>query len=819
MLNPQQRRVVTHDNGHMLVLAGAGSGKTKILVHRIAWLVQHGYSTDLIMAVTFTNKAAKEMRQRLEKLLERELNDMWIGTFHGLAHRMLRRHHQAAGLIANFQIIDNDDQQRLLRAIHKELNLDKNLWPVSSSLKFISACKEKGIRSDQMVASGLHEQQKLAIYQRYEELCRRSHLMDFGELLLRCFELLQQNSDLRQHYQQQFQQILVDEFQDTNSMQYAWIQLLSQHAYLLAVGDDDQSIYSWRGAEVANMQRLQQDYQGIELIRLEQNYRSTATILAAANQVIAHNRHRLGKQLWTRQSGGAAIVVYHAANSQDEARYIAQQIKQYVEQGGHWQDVAILYRSNSQSRVLEELLTNSRVPYRIYGGLRFYERAEVKDLLAYLKLLCNECDDVALTRIINLPNRGIGETTLQRLQLLACQRQLTLMEAIRYSLSENLWSRSGPASKLQSFLNLIVRFQQLAEQFSLAELANYIQQELRLVEYYQKFEADDKEDDNQQPSKSGSANSSTSPLSRSISREENLRELIASMRQFEQENYASEQALGDHIAITASELLQDYLAAVTLNTDLEEVGRNDGHDSSGGDASATATPAVSLMTLHAAKGLEFPVVFITGMEEGSFPHAMAFNRGGSAYFNLYNNNDNDVEEERRLCYVGMTRAQKQLYLSWREHRYNWSDSGMNKISTRSRFLRELPEEGVEEVDSDQLASSGSYNGYDSYNAYNNYSANHYYHQHHQNSKRHYAINNTTDSSRPALAQHVQERCSKLIANNQPFRLQQRVYNSAYGIGTVVGFAENDCVKVLFDRPIAGRQQIKTIRADYLNIQS
>ncbi|CAL7964011.1 DNA helicase II [Gammaproteobacteria bacterium] len=629
-LNPPQLQAVTFPHGNLLILAGAGSGKTRVLVHRIAWLMQNGVSASNILAVTFTNKAATEMRSRLEQMLQLPLTQMWVGTFHGLAHRLLRRHWQEAGLPQSFQIIDAEDQVRLLKRIHKTFSLDPEKWPVKKSVNFINNSKEKGLRPNRVEASNLVEETLLRVYQAYQEACLSSGLVDFAELLLRSYELWQSQPQLRQHYQERFKNILVDEFQDTNAIQYAWIKTLSlPESSLTAVGDDDQSIYSWRGADSNNMQRLSSDYANVSIIRLEQNYRSTATILNAANAVIARNNNRLGKNLWTKRHGGEPITVYASFNEIDEARYMINKMKAWIEQGNVLHEVAVLYRSNAQSRVIEEQLLYAGVPYRIYGGLKFFERAEIKDVLAYLRFIANHNDDTAFERIINLPTRGIGEATLVILRNYARSQNCSLWQAVQMMLAaQQLSSRSTIA--LASFTQLINSCMEQIANLEFAELVRLVINITNLRLHYEK-----------------------DPRERRRSRLENLDELITAAKQF----------ATDVAEIDGQLLLNSFLAHAAL-----EAGEQTGDNGNDG---------VQLMTLHAAKGLEFPLVFLCGMEEGLFPHIMSMET------------EKDLEEERRLCYVGMTRAMQKLYLLYAESRQLHGNTNFRRPS---RFLKEIPQE-------------------------------------------------------------------------------------------------------------------------------
>ena len=457
-LNPQQYEAVTLNEHNCLVLAGAGSGKTGVLVHRIAWILKECHIQDQqILAVTFTNKAANEMRSRIEALCDLSTQRMWVGTFHGLAHKMLRLHYEKAGLPSQFTILDSDDQLRIVKRIIKDRKLDDEKWPPKNAQAFINRCKQQGRRSDQVITDGdYHAETMLSIYIQYERVCEQGGLVDFTELLLRSYELLQQHEDIRHHYQQRFRHILVDEFQDTNHLQYQWLQCFykSKHNYIMVVGDDDQSIYSWRGAKVSHMHRFEKDFAPVLTVRLEQNYRSTQTILNAANQVISHNQNRLGKELWTQGKQGENITLYTAFNERDEAYYILSRIESLFAQGHSYSDMTILYRSNAQSRILEERFLDKQVPYRIYGGQKFFDRAEIKDMVAYLRLLLNPDDNAAFDRVINTPPRGIGLTTLDVIRQLALEREITLWQAMEQCIEEKQLSARA-IKALQAFIHLI----------------------------------------------------------------------------------------------------------------------------------------------------------------------------------------------------------------------------------------------------------------------------------------------------------------------------------------------------------------------------
>ncbi len=634
-LNEAQRQAVSATPGPMLVLAGAGSGKTRVLTYRVAWLVQvHQVSPLSIMAVTFTNKAAQEMRGRIEEMLGYPVGGMWMGTFHGIAHRLLRAHWQQAGLPQGFQILDSDDQLRMIRRALRELGLDEGFWPPRSVQWFINGHKEEGRRPQQMPpAHDAQQRQLIQIYQAYEELCQRFGLVDFAELLLRAFELLNNNEVLRARYQQRFQHILVDEFQDTNAIQYAWLKMLArEHRNIFVVGDDDQSIYAWRGARIENILQFEKDFPGTTVLRLEQNYRSTSTILTAANAVIDHNKGRLGKSLWTEGDDGEPVRLYAAFNDIDEARFVVDTIQSRVEAGGHRAEAAILYRSNAQSRVFEEILLDVGMPYRVYGGLRFFERAEIKDALAYLRLVASRQDDPSFERVVNVPTRGIGNKTLEQVREYARINRMPMWEA-SLALIHGCQLAKRSAQALSRFVQLINDISERAHGLPLADQTDIMLQQSGLIDYYRKEKGEKAE-----------------------TRVENLEELVNAARNFSHD----------------PEDDMDALSAFLTHAALES-----------GDTQAKEwEDCVQLMSLHSAKGLEFPYVFLTGMEEGLFPHQRSLQEPGR------------LEEERRLCYVGMTRAMRQLYMTYAEIRRL---HGREAYTSPSRFLTEIPHELIEEV--------------------------------------------------------------------------------------------------------------------------
>lgn len=636
-LNDAQRDAVTAPPGNTLVLAGAGSGKTRVLVHRIAWMIQvEGLSPWGVLAVTFTNKAAREMKQRIEALLGQPVGGMWVGTFHGLAHRLLRAHWEEAGLPKSFQILDSDDQHRVIKRIIREMNLDDSKWPPRQVQWYINKQKDEGLRSKHLDHGGNpHERQMIALYKEYEDACQRAGVVDFAELLLRAHELWLQRPDILQHYHQRFGTILVDEFQDTNSIQYAWLRLLSGNSgKLFVVGDDDQSIYGWRGARVENIQDFQHTFDNTKVVRLEQNYRSTGNILKAANQVIANNPSRLGKELWTDDGDGEPIRVYSGFNEVDESRFVISRIQQYIEEGSARSEIAILYRTTAQSRLFEESLIQAGLPYRVYGGLRFFERAEIKDAMSYLRIVSNRHDDPSFERSVNQPPRGIGPKTLDAIRAHARDFNCSLWQA-----TEDLLRGGGmtarAANALKAYVELIEELAVDTADYDLHEKASQIIQASRLTEHFEK-------------SKDGKGQD----------RIENLQELVNACRQFS----------GDAPEDEELSEMDAFLAHAAL-----EAGDNQAKD---------YEDCVQLMTLHSAKGLEFPYVFVGGMEEGLFPHSMSAE------------DPERLEEERRLCYVGMTRAMKQLYLTYAESR---RIHGQETYPMPSRFLREIPSDLTEEV--------------------------------------------------------------------------------------------------------------------------
>ncbi|EKG0020068.1 DNA helicase II [Vibrio cholerae] len=634
-LNDKQREAVAAPLENLLILAGAGSGKTRVLVHRIAWLMSVEEASPFsVMAVTFTNKAAAEMRGRIEELMHGTASGMWCGTFHGICHRILRAHYLDAKLLEDFQIIDSDDQQRLLKRLIKAHNLDDKQWPARQVAWWINNQKDEGLRPAHINAFDPVTQTYLKLYTAYQEACDRAGLVDFAEILLRALELLRGNQHIREHYQARFKHILVDEFQDTNAIQYAWLRMMAgAQSNVMIVGDDDQSIYGWRGARVENIEKFTREFPSVNTIRLEQNYRSTKTILEASNTLIANNSERMGKQLWTEGLVGEPISVYSAYNELDEARFVVSKIKGWQEQGGTLTDCAILYRNNAQSRVLEEALLQASLAYRIYGGMRFFERQEIKDALSYLRLINNRNDDTAFERVINTPPRGLGDKTLETIRFAARDRGCTLWDASVGLLNDQVLTGRS-ASALSRFVELINALEEEGIDMPLHVLTDHAVKTSGLLEMYQQEKGE-----------------------KSKARIENLEELVTATRQFEKPEEAQDMtmltAFLTHAALEAGE------------------GQADEHDD-----------AVQLMTLHSAKGLEFPLVFMVGVEEGMFPSQMSAEEAGR------------LEEERRLCYVGMTRAMQKLYITYAEMRRLY---GQDKYHKPSRFIRELPEGCLDEV--------------------------------------------------------------------------------------------------------------------------
>ncbi len=619
-LNPPQLQAVTLPHQSALILAGAGSGKTRVLTTRIAYLISAcGISPQSILAVTFTNKAAKEMVVRLSSMLPINTRGMWIGTFHGLCNRLLRAHHREANLPQTFQILDSADQLSAIKRVMKALNVDDEKFPPREMQHFISASKEQGLRAHELEAYDPYTRRKAEVYAEYDAQCQREGVVDFSELLLRCHELLTRNTALREHYQQRFRHILVDEFQDTNPLQYQWLKLLAgKNNALFAVGDDDQSIYAFRGAHVGNMQDLLRDFNVASVIKLEQNYRSHGNILDAANALISHNRNRMGKKLWTSEQGGEKLRVYEAPTDVEEADFIVNEIAHLKSEGMKLSEIALLYRSNAQSRVLEHALVSRGLSYRVYGGLRFFERQEIKHALAYLRLMENTDDDNALLRIINFPTRGIGARSIEQLQEAAKKNNTTLFDAA---------ARAG--GKVSGFVGLIESLRSSTQNLPLPEIIDHVLAGSGLVAHYQ--------------------NETGAKKREAEERLENLKELLTAATLFVHEN--------------EDDSLTSFLTHASLEAGEHQAGDQE--------------DALHLMTVHAAKGLEFNAVFVTGLEEGLFPHQNSQRVDGG------------LDEERRLMYVAITRARRRLYLSFAQRRML---NGQVNYGVPSSFLHELPDE-------------------------------------------------------------------------------------------------------------------------------
>jgi DNA helicase-2/ATP-dependent DNA helicase PcrA len=640
-LNDEQRNAVANPSQHLLVLAGAGSGKTRVLVHRIAWLLEAEQASPYsILAVTFTNKSAREMRGRIEALMANSFAGMWVGTFHGLAHRLLRTHWKEAGLVQDFQILDGDDQLRLVKRINRSLKIDEEKWPAKQCQWYINSQKDEGLRSDNIDHfEDDYTKTMLQVYKAYEEACDRGGMIDFGEILLRAHELWLKNPQVLEHYQRRFKHILVDEFQDTNSIQYAWLRVLAgTQNQLMVVGDDDQSIYGWRGAKIENIQQFNVDFSDADTVILEQNYRSTSTILKAANQLISNNQSRLGKNLWTEGADGEQISLYEAFNEQDEARFIVDRVQDWFNNGNRRSDAAILYRSNAQSRELEDALLRMGMPYRIYGGHRFYERLEIKNALAYLRLVINRDDDTAVERVINVPTRGIGGRTIEQVRVVAREENCSLWQACAKCVNESLMT-SRASNAVLGFLELIDELSLACSELGLAEKAEHIVNHTGLIQHHEKEGGE-----------------------KARARIENLEELVTAANNFDDPD------IDEDFDLKSNAFLSAFLDKAALDA---------------GDAQADESEdAVQLMTLHSAKGLEFHLVFLAGMEEGLFPHKMSMD------------NISGLEEERRLCYVGITRARTKLYLSHAESRRM---HGEVNLCRPSRFIKEIPNELLDEI--------------------------------------------------------------------------------------------------------------------------
>lgn len=711
-LNNKQLEAVTLPQQSGLILAGAGSGKTRVLTTRIAWLIQTEQVSPMgLMAVTFTNKAAKEMLTRLTSMLPINTRGMWVGTFHGLCNRLLRAHYREAGLPSTFQILDTADQLSAIKRVMKLMNVDDEKYPPKQVQGYINGCKEEGMRAHAVDAYDGHSQKLRDIYEAYDVQCNREGVADFAELLLRCYELLEREPHIRAHYQQRFLYILVDEFQDTNRLQYLWLKLLAgAHNSLFAVGDDDQSIYGFRGARVGNMRDFEHDFNVQSIVKLEENYRSHSNILDAANAIISHNQHRLGKNLWTSEGQGEPIRIYDAYNDTDEAQFIVDEVNMLQNEGVALGDIALLYRSNAQSRILEHTLFASNIPYRVYGGLRFFERAEVKHAMAYMRLIANAHDDTALLRIINFPTRGIGARSLEQLQESARAQDCSLWQAAINKVGNGQVGAKG----IEGFVGLMREIINQAYGVSLSEMVELVTQLSGLKTHYE----NDKEGED---------------------RIANLEELVTAAVAF------SNQDFGNHHNVDEeADLLTQFLnhASLEAGEHQADVGRE----------------ALQLMTVHAAKGLEFHTVFISGVEEGLFPHEQsAYENGG-------------LEEERRLMYVAVTRARRRLYLTYAQSRML---HGQVRYGIPSRFVDEIPDALIKRLNSKPVAKS-------------------------------YAAGGHYQAAQPASAQ-----------SSYPFKIGQSVRHAKFGDGVVVSYEGNAsdlAIKVNF-----GREGLKTLMLEYAKL--
>ncbi len=653
-LNTEQLTAVTLPHKSALVLAGAGSGKTRVLTTRIAWLIQTGQINPLsVLAVTFTNKAAREMLTRISAMLPINTRGMWVGTFHGLCNRMLRAHHRDAGLPQTFQILDSADQLSMIKRVMKGIGVDTEKYPPRQAQYYINSNKEEGLRANAVEVVDDFSRRLNDVYAAYEAQCNREGVVDFAELLLRCFELLQKNEILRTHYQARFRHILVDEFQDTNKLQYQWLKLLAgPDTTIVAVGDDDQSIYAFRGARSGNMLDFESDFAVDKVIKLEQNYRSHGNILDAANALIRNNRTRLGKNLWTSEGGGEPLRVYDAATDIEEAKFIVEEVRALNSEGVSLSDVALLYRSNAQSRVFEHALFSAGIAYRVYGGLRFFERQEIKHVLAYLRLVANPDDDGALLRVINFPTRGIGNRTVEQIQASAEQAGTSLWQA---ACANPPSGRSGSA--IAAFVRLIEEMRRTTEGLPLQEIVNHVNETSGLIDHYRKERE-------------------------GADRVENLEELVNAAAAFVAEEglaiYADTSTDEDGTTAAGSEVAGNDIATIDA-VEIDPLSAFLAHASleSGDNQASAGADALQLMTVHSAKGLEFHTVFISGLEEGLFPHENSLNEDGG------------LEEERRLMYVAMTRARRRLYIS---HTQSRMLHGQTRYNVASRFLEEIPPE-------------------------------------------------------------------------------------------------------------------------------
>ncbi|MBZ4201283.1 MAG: UvrD-helicase domain-containing protein [Methylotenera sp.] len=694
-LNNKQLEAVTLPHQSALILAGAGSGKTRVLTARIAWLIQTGQvSPTGLLAVTFTNKAAKEMLTRITASLPINTRGMWVGTFHGLCNRLLRAHHREADLPASFQILDIADQLSVIKRLMKLMNVDDEKFPPKQVQNFINGCKDEGLRANKVEAYDAHSQKMREIFEEYDKQCQRDGVADFAELLLRCYELLERDANIRQHYQSRFKYILVDEFQDTNRLQYLWLKLLAgADNCMFAVGDDDQSIYGFRGARVGNMRDFEKDYAIQHIVKLEENYRSHSNILDAANAIISHNTNRLGKNLWTSAGAGEPVRVYDAYNDNDEAQFIVDEIKMLHCEGTSLGEIALLYRSNAQSRILEHALFSANLPYRVYGGLRFFERAEIKHALAYMRLIANANDDTALLRVINFPARGIGARSLEQLQETARAADCSIWQAAINKVGNGKLGAKG----IEGFVALIRQMVDQAYGISLAEMTELATSLSGLMAHYE----NDKEGED---------------------RIENLKELVTAAVSFTNQDFGNHNNVDGE---TEQDLLTQFLSHASLEA--------------GEHQADVGKEALQLMTVHASKGLEFKVVFISGLEEGLCPHEQS----------LYETQG--LEEERRLMYVAVTRARQRLYLS---HAQSRMLHGKVRYGIPSRFLEEIPVGLLKHLNSKPVARSGSGRDF---------------------------------NAMPAMMSAQQSATQK---NAMPWKIGQQVAHAKFGNGVVVSYEGN-----------------------------
>ncbi|MBW0454303.1 MAG: UvrD-helicase domain-containing protein [Candidatus Kinetoplastibacterium crithidii] len=727
-LNNVQKKAVTADNSHSLVLAGAGSGKTKVLSSRIAWLINTGQASfNEVLAVTFTNKAAREMLSRISMMLNRDMRGFWIGTFHGLCHKMLRLNWREANLIQNFQIIDMSDQLSLIKRLIKSANVNESKYSARDLQKIINSYKETGLRSNEIEVYDAYNKYIAEFYHLYENQCIRDGLIDFAELLLKSYDLLKNNQTIRNYYQERFKYILVDEFQDTNNLQYGWLRLLiGNSTSVFAVGDDDQSIYAFRGANIDNMSLFDKEYAKGNIVRLEQNYRSMGHILGAANSLIRYNNGRLGKKLWTQEGDGEKVLIVEKHNDLLESQWIVDEIKNLVRNGINQDDIAVLYRSNAQSRVLEHALFLSGVSYKVYGGLRFFERQEIKNVLAYLRLIVNRNDDSAWLRSVNFPIRGIGSRTIESLLEITKNNNISLYDAVAY--------HSGRSrNNLLMFNNIISTLEEASKKLTLVQLIEYVLEFTGINAFYKNEEETDRLD--------------------------NLKELVTAATIFSAENNFSESPASLLIDVLQENMDVNLYNNISEQEKITPLLSFLSHASleAGDNQFESEQPSVQLMTVHAAKGLEFEVVFITGVEEGLFPHENSMSDNSS------------IEEERRLMYVAITRARKKLYITMANSRML---RGQVRYSVKSRFISEIGEENAVFVKNKEKILSNNY----------------------LKSSSRYAPNTNSNKLSDGNMSFVD-------INGKKFVIGQNVKHKKFGIGTIIkliGHGEESQAQISFD---------------------